>query len=51
MQTSTSEKQGILLESGTNEVEFIEFFLAGESYGVNVSKVQRVIARTNCHIT
>ena len=51
MQTSTSDKQGILLESGTNEVEFIEFFLAGVSYGVNVSKVQRVIALTNCHIT
>ena len=52
MQVSTSpDKQGILLQSGTNEVEFIEFFLAGESYGVNVSKVQRVIALTNCHIT
>ena len=52
MQSSTSSaNQGILLESGTNEVEFIEFFLAGESYGVNVSKVQRVIALTNCHIT
>jgi two-component system chemotaxis response regulator CheV len=51
MQTSTSDKQGILLESGTNEVEFIEFFLAGVSYGVNVSKVQRVIALSNCHIT
>ena len=52
MQSATaSAKQGILLESGTNEVEFIEFFLAGESYGVNVSKVQRVIALSNCHIT
>lgn len=51
MQTATDPKQGILLESGTNEVEFIEFYLAGESYGVNVSKVQRVIALANCHIT
>ncbi|HLP01717.1 MAG TPA: chemotaxis protein [Opitutaceae bacterium] len=51
MQTIAPAKQGILLESGTNEVEFIEFFLAGESYGVNVSKVQRVIALANCHIT
>ncbi len=51
MQTIASAKQGILLESGTNEVEFIEFFLAGESFGVNVSKVQRVIALANCHIT
>lgn len=48
---TATNKQGILLESGTNEVEFIEFFLAGESYGVNVSKVQRVIALSNCHIT
>lgn len=44
-------KQGILLESGTNEVEFIEFFLCGESYGVNVSKVQRVVALKSCPIT
>ncbi|HLP07254.1 MAG TPA: chemotaxis protein [Opitutaceae bacterium] len=51
MQTIAPAKQAILLESGTNEVEFIEFFLAGESYGVNVSKVQRVIALANCHIT
>jgi two-component system chemotaxis response regulator CheV len=51
MATAASAQPGILLESGTNEVEFIEFFLAGESYGVNVSKVQRVIALTNCHIT
>ena len=51
MATAASSQQGILLESGTNEVEFIEFFVAGESYGVNVSKVQRVIALSNCHIT
>jgi two-component system chemotaxis response regulator CheV len=43
--------EGILLESGTNEVEFIEFFLGDESYGVNVSKVQRVLALANVKIT
>lgn len=29
----------ILLESGTNEVEFLEFTVGGEHYGVNVGKV------------
>lgn len=44
-------QHNILLESGTNEVEFIEFFLGQESYGVNVSKVQRVVALNTCKIT
>jgi two-component system, chemotaxis family, chemotaxis protein CheV len=34
----------ILLSSGTNEVEFMEFYLAGVSYGINVSKVIRVVS-------
>lgn len=45
------KQEGILLESGTNEVEFIEFYLGSESYGVNVSKVVRVIALKNVEIT
>jgi len=43
--------QGILLKSGTNEVEFIEFYINGVSYGINVSKVQKVIELTNTQIT
>lgn len=42
---------GILLASGTNEVEFIEFFVGENSYGVNVSKVQRVLALSAVRIT
>lgn len=36
-------KQGILLESGTNEVEFIELYLGSQSFGVNVAKVKQIV--------
>lgn len=32
----------ILLESGTNEVEVLEFVLGGQSFGVNVLKIQAI---------
>lgn len=35
--------QGILLESGTNEVEFIELYLGNQSFGVNVAKVKQIV--------
>lgn len=35
-------KEGILLESGTNEVELLEFMAGGQSFGVNVLKVQAI---------
>jgi len=44
-------KEGILLTSGNNEVEFIEFYLAGVSYGINVSKVQKVIELKSIKVT
>jgi len=34
---------GILLESGTNEVEFLRFGLSDQLYGVNVAKVRQVL--------
>ncbi len=34
--------EGILLESGTNEVEILEFTLGGQSFGVNVLKIQAI---------
>ena len=34
--------EGILLESGTNEVEILEFMIAGQSFGVNVLKIQAI---------
>ncbi len=51
MATLNSSRDSILLESGTNEVEFIEFYLGKVSYGINVSKVQRVLARSSVEIT
>ncbi|MBI5816115.1 MAG: chemotaxis protein CheV [Nitrospinae bacterium] len=36
-------KSEILLESGTNEVEIIEFMIDKQSYGVNVSKVREIL--------
>lgn len=36
---------GILLESGTNELEILEFTVGGNSYGINVAKVREI-----CHI-
>jgi len=51
MPTLSRSRDAILLESGTNEVEFIEFYLGDISYGINVSKVQRVLARSSVEIT
>lgn len=34
----------ILLENGTNELEILEFTLAGYSYGINVAKIREIIA-------
>ncbi len=43
---SFSENQGktkILLESGTNELELMEFVIAGETFGINVAKVREIM--------
>ena len=37
------DNKGILLESGTNEFEIIEFSVGGVYYGLNVAKVREVI--------
>ncbi len=34
---------GILLESGTNELEILEFCIGNNSYGINVAKVQEIL--------
>ena len=36
-------KQGILLESGTNEIEIMKFKIQGEFYGINVAKVKEIM--------
>ncbi|MEN6414509.1 MAG: chemotaxis protein [Veillonellales bacterium] len=43
MQSKTGEKQAILLESGTNEFEIVEFTVGDTYYGINVAKVREVI--------
>jgi two-component system chemotaxis response regulator CheV len=35
--------QEILLESGTNEMEILEFYLGGQSFGINVQKLREII--------
>ena len=35
------DKKGILLESGTNEFEIIEFSVGGVFYGLNVAKSEK----------
>lgn len=41
----------ILLESGTNEVEVLEFLVAGQSYGINVSKVLSIETFEECFLS
>src|ERR1017187_8474080 len=33
----------VLLDSGSNEFEIIEFNVSGQSFGVNVSKVRQIV--------
>ncbi len=37
------QRQEILLESGTNEMEIIEFYLGTQSFGINVHKLKEII--------
>lgn len=37
---------GILLESGTNELEILEFRIGDNSYGINVAKVKEILPYT-----
>ncbi|MBF0170707.1 MAG: chemotaxis protein CheW, partial [Nitrospinae bacterium] len=41
----------ILLESGTNEVEIIEFLVGGQGFGVNVAKVREIVPYNPAAIT
>lgn len=38
-----TKKTEILLESGTNELELMEFTIAGQHFGINVAKVDEII--------
>ena len=49
---SETPKREILLESGTNEMEILEFYLGTQSFGINVHKLREIIpfdpARLTC---
>lgn len=43
MEFVENNKSGILLETGTNEVEIMEFTIDGYYYGINVAKVREIM--------
>lgn len=43
--TNIGDKKGILLETGTNEFEIVEFNIGAVNYGINVAKVREVITK------
>lgn len=40
---AVKEKQGILLEAGTNEFEILEYYLYDQSFGINVHKLREIV--------
>ncbi|MDH5637912.1 MAG: chemotaxis protein [Nitrospinota bacterium] len=49
--TDENKRQQILTESGTNEVEIIEFLLGRQSFGINVSKVREIVSFDRSSVT
>ncbi len=47
----TYQKQEILLESGTNEMEIIEFYLGTQPFGINVHKLKEIIPFDEAAVT
>ena len=45
------DKKGILLETGTNEFEIVEFSIGSVNYGINVAKVREVITAADFPVT
>ena len=43
---SLNQSNGILLESGTNELEIVEFEIQNNKFGINVIKVKEIIQPT-----
>lgn len=46
-----AQKQEILLESGTNEMEIIEFYLGSQPFGINVQKLKEIIPFDSAAVT
>lgn len=44
-------QQGILLESGTNEMELLEFYLQQQRFGVNVAKIRQLMPYHSGQVT
>ena len=44
-----NNKNGILLETGTNEIEIMEFTIDGTLYGINVAKVREIMMSAPVH--
>lgn len=38
---------GILLDSGTNEIEIMEFTISGDTFGINVAKVKEIMMNSD----
>ena len=49
--TDEKKRQQILTESGTNEVEIIEFMLGRQSFGINVAKVREIVSYDRLSVT
>lgn len=49
--SSVGSGTGILLESGTNEVEFLEFTVSGQHFAVNVAKVKQTLVLKDLKLT
>lgn len=48
---SDQQKQEILLESGTNEMEIIEFYVGSQPLGINVQKLKEIITYDESALT
>lgn len=48
---SNDVKQDILLESGTNELEIIEFYVGSQPLGINVQKLKEIISFEESDLT
>lgn len=51
MEETNLDKKGILLETGTNEFEIVEFNIGNVNYGINVAKVREVITAAAFPVT
>lgn len=51
MAETSGDKKGILLETGTNEFEIVEFNIGDVNYGINVAKVREVITSSDFPVT